>query len=788
MDKKSDRVKADARTPDAPKKRDAAKKPDGGFWRGAGAAVWGKRSALERALTVTALALAIVSAVFIGLYFALMRTPDFMKPVQKTDTDADDDYFFNFRQENFAPSTEPLINKTFGNALIFDEASFWQYPSYNSFCAGFSLNLPALALLEYGETVNLGKRTAQSDGYYYNHTLYITGLSEGKKYYFRLAAKGYDGATVTSKIYSFRTRRTAADGVIKIPDDLQGTHFTEEDGTVREGPPYYLTAEGAKYVLTRDLTVPQGAVIIKAHNVTLDLNGFTISYDNAAPEVDVIYYNERTPYGIRTGLWNYSGEKIYNGRVVQGSQNTVGAVPVHLYHDSPGGDAEVAGVTVVWRSDDTHGITSGHADVRHCVVHDKGSVITNRHDGVRAVHGDGGGRVVYNSFRRFRHVGVRGDFDEVSYNEMYSDSFATNSFALSASNGQVMRGNKIFGTGYLPIGIGWAKDIDVRDNFIYMLGTAPSRRSSEYGRDSGIAGIRYTVYNEGDEAPRAYFKNNIVVLKAYDDCAYARGLWLGNSPKSPGWLFESNTVKVERVQPVTTSGVYVTYTCVDMGGDRPDWGDGVAEPLNPLIFRNNTLIGNEMLVTLGSDYGGGGAAWFYNTVMIKSEIFADNFLPIRAGWWYFNTMNNRFIDTVYQNFEYDENAPPRFFGRSTAANEEDGENLVTEELRFGFSRSVRFTDSYGVPLENVSVTIEIENDYRPEKFVTDADGNAMFDVLTVRHMKHFEGRDLPNATSDGDVITTTPLTLYTFFAPGYKSKAVSVADLSSTTYIILEAE
>jgi hypothetical protein len=487
-------------------------------------------------------------------------------------------------------------------------------------------------------------------------------------------------------------------------------------------------------------------------------------------------------------LWNFYNEKIYNGKVIQGKQNSAYASPINLYHDGQGSEnvPEIAGVTVVWTADDANGINSGHTTVHHNIIHDKGTWITDRHQGIKAVHSDGSGALLYNSFRRFRHVGVRGDFTEASYNEMYGDSFATNSFALAAADGQKIHGNKIFGMGYMPIGIGWAKNIDVQNNFIYMHGTAPARRSTEYNRNSSISGIRYTIYEDGQEAPVAYFKNNTIILMAHDDCGGASGLWLSNNPRSPDWVFEDNIVKVERVRNTVTSGFYDAFACVDIGGDREYfWGEPVADPLNPIIFRNNTLIGNEMFIVFGTDYGAGGAAWFYNTKMVKTERASENFLPIRMGWWYFSTMNHRLIDTVYTNFEYDETQSPLFFGRSTAAGEEDATHLsgvgapahpVIEELRFGFTKRLLFTDAAGQPLANTQITVSPADDYRADKITTDESGYATVDILTVRHMKRFYGHGVPEADTNGDIITTTPLTEYAFAAAGYSPAAVTVTD------------
>ncbi|MDR1101765.1 MAG: hypothetical protein LBL34_05370, partial [Clostridiales bacterium] len=691
------------------------------------------------------------------------------------------DKFYNFAMSDFAASTDSVVNQAVGSSLYLVDDAFWEYNAYNSHTVAFSTSLSTLSVVEYGLTTGYGQFTPQTNMYYYNHVQYITGLSENTTYHYRIHAKTQDGASLTSDDYTFTTRSMTADNVIRIPDDLQGAHYIEENGTQRVGPPYYLTQGGRKYVLTQNLTVPNGALVIKAHDVTIDLNGFTISYDNALPEVAQSFtYNERATYGIRVGLWNYNNANIYGGKIVQGSNNGAGEYgmgynPISLNHDGGQIEGEIAGVSVEWGGDDINGINSGHAHVHHNVLYDKGTVISDRHLGIKAIVSgtsvDEPVRLEYNSVRRFRHVGVRGNFSVVRGNEMYSDSYDTNSFTFAGSDGQVIYENKIFGLGYLPIGIGWANDLEAYDNLIYIHGTAlGEQRSLEYGRESSIAGIRYTIYGEGQEVENMNFHDNVVVLKAYSECTGASGLWLSSDPRSPGIQFNDNIVKVITLDPDMASDVSRAYTCVSFGGNRPAWGT-VIDPLNPTIFRRNTFITNEVAVMFGTSYGGGGAGWFYDTKIVKHSQYSDNFMPVRMGWWYFNTMNHRMIDTVAENFVFDPDAQPLFFGRSTYAFEEDGEHHIIEEIRYGTSLNAQFVDQYGAPVSDANIIADIATDYRDEKILTDGGGNAEFDVLKVRHMKVYDetasDRDYQN-----DVIRRTYSESYTFRLAGYEDRTI----------------
>ena len=47
--------------------------------------------------------------------------------------------------------------------------------------------------------------------------------------------------------------------------------------------PYYLTQANTTYVLDTNVSTPGTAFIAHASNITFNLNGYTISYDNSTP-------------------------------------------------------------------------------------------------------------------------------------------------------------------------------------------------------------------------------------------------------------------------------------------------------------------------------------------------------------------------------------------------------------------------------------------------------------------------------------------------------------------------
>ncbi len=84
--------------------------------------------------------------------------------------------------------------------------------------------------------------------------------------------------------------------------------------TVNANNGFTITAPGS-YVLTADLTVPSGhAIEILSSNVTLDLNGFTLSSTAAVPEGDAIVLGNDDHLVRHT--------RIFNGRILSGTTFT----------------------------------------------------------------------------------------------------------------------------------------------------------------------------------------------------------------------------------------------------------------------------------------------------------------------------------------------------------------------------------------------------------------------------------------------------------------------------------
>lgn len=686
--------------------------------------------------------------------FAVDNTP-LASPKLISNPQNDDEYFFNFRLQWFAPDTEPLIYETFGTGIELENEGFWEYNSYTSHAVSFSTNLPAISVIEYGETQQYGQSTDMSDSYYYQHLHYIKGLRPKTTYHYCIKIQDYEGNLIVSEDHVFTTREYTSD-IIRIPEDIGGE------------APFVLTESNRKYVLTQNLTVQTVAINIKAHDIELDLDGHTIVYDEGTPTVigdwwNDYAYDEEATFGIRAGLWNYRNAKIFNGTIRQGKNGGQGYIgigfnPVFLNHMGAGSYNEVGGITVDYHGPSVSGMMVEDGYTHHNVIIDRGTVIDNRHQGIKAMTmgSNPDNEAAYNSVRRFRHQGIMGNGYK-HHNELYSDSFDSNSYLIASGASGRVEYNKMFGMGYNPVGTNWNSNTIISHNFIYLHGTAPNHRSTEYARLSAIAGMRYTLY--GDEETiyeNSLYEDNTIVLKAWEGCDLARGIWTATGDRNMGVVYRRNTVKVEAISDqLNFTNANTAITCVDINGS--DLALDASLPI-PMIFEDNHLIGNVNLISFGSSYGIGGSSYFYRTQFERIETYDSHFAPVRLGYWYWNTRDNRIIDAVPEN-GVDLN-PPAFLGN-------DG----YMEISYGQSHVLTVTDKCsGLPLSNKDVTITM-NGSRMMEVRSDETGLLRFDLLTVQHLK--EGRQ----------ISQTDYTSYTFTISGYQPYTIMTGQLKTTNVL-----
>ncbi|MCB4756094.1 MAG: hypothetical protein LHV69_03525 [Elusimicrobia bacterium] len=618
--------------------------------------------------------------------------------------DAYDD-FNTYCLNNFGAKIEPLVYEKFGNTLQFLLAGDWVHGSETSAAIGFETNLPAKTQVEYWETGGPLQTTALPDRFYYLHLHYLKNLKRNTTYNYRLVATDERNMTIRSDDRTVETKDIA--GAIHLPGtgDLSG-------------PPFNLTQANAVYVLTQDVVSQTAGFAISANGITLDMDGHTVIYDDGTPiikdvEWNYYAYDLRASYGIHT-LWNYEDMKFLNGTLKQGRNNGKGNLghgfgPIFITNN--GGVTEVAGITAEYSGDDLAGIAVGADDcnVHHNVIIDRGTHITNRHQALRALSANNTNFPIHhNLIQRARHRAMDPGKDAHS-NEIYVDSFATNAFGLGPADGGEYYNNRIFGTGYHVVAIGWASNIHVHDNFIHVQAEAPNDRAGEYGLLSSANGIRLTQYGGGTALyENNLYEGNLIVAKGRNNPTNVKGVQFSSDPNVKNLIFRNNIIRAVAMDAQTTNDTYHVVACVATEG-LPEF----AALHLPIVFENNRLISNILMVRYMEDYGGGSNQDFKNCTFVR-EGNNPEFYIFRVGWWYWDTINNDVIDCHY---EGDASADSYLF---------DGSGR--RELNFGHFLYVRARDQNAAAIANQQIEIF---DMKGNTFTgqTDGSGVARVDLL-----------------------------------------------------------
>ncbi len=505
----------------------------------------------------------------------------------------------------------------------------WQYVSENSATLYWQSENPSTSYIEYGETSKYGLRTGTTtmpprefftgifDRPYYTQFHRLRGLEPDKTYHYRIISMGRNGTKVFGQDQTLATKKI--EGAI---------YFPAEDAE----SPYILDKSDVTYILTKDIRTGGTAIIYAGKgNVTIDLNGHTVTY-NKFPSGEPVH-------GVQVKPWWKKNVKLVNGNIVQGWGKTAKSAPIRA---RAADGMEVAGIEATWIGPDCHGIDWREA--RNCFNHhnvffDKGTKITNRHQGLDVVHG--GVTSMYNLVRRARHRGLQGKV-ETAFNEIYMDTWATNARACS---GLKPHDNKIFGTGYMVQGVayGWGDDTEPKEiynNHIELVGGEVSGRSREYGADKpycNLAGLRVTMYDFKGE--NFNFHDNTVIIHG----KYAtkmRGIWLSPTMKTSNIVFKNNYIKTVAYD-TTVLGGRDSHTSVSISGSSGEVGDQA-----PSVFEGNTFVSNICNVRFAESYGAGCNIHLLNNKFVRLP-GRDDYRTAELGWWVCETFGNIFRDTTF---------------------------------------------------------------------------------------------------------------------------------------------
>ena len=547
--------------------------------------------------------------------------------------------FNGFCAEHLGAEREEEVYRAFGKTLRLWEGSRWRHVSERSACIAWQTNLPARTFVEYGETAHYGRRTPEPERPFFTHAHYLRGLKPGTTYHYRLVSVDERGNRLAGEDETLTTLR--AGQAIRIPDDVAG-------------PPHVLGRAGATYLVTRDIAAPGTAIFVAASGITLDLGGHTITYDEQRDTTGQGACGVRGHKSRGVGLKDV---RVVNGVVRQGrgassTRKLWDTLYNPLFFSKPR-TLELAGVTLDYGGEQVVGIAlllgGEGVDVHHNVVVDRGTALLDRHVGMDALFLSADrSRCRHNLVKRTRHRGIRTSprcsFDD---NEIYVDSHATNSYGIIVygrdGRDVKVRHNRIFGTGYHPIGIGSFQGysrVEVLGNYIQMQGTPPRGRwrGGQGGGDDPnqlhpVNGIRLQSCGS-----RITLERNVVVARGRGAGCLMRGLWLVPGEASgPELVIRGNRVKV-----LAEDGVAEGYA-LSCGGAREPKPDATVQ-----LF-SNVVVSNLCHVQFGDNYSHGGRYRFHSDRFVR--VGDDTrYRTIRMGWqgWKYESFGHVFRDTAFE--------------------------------------------------------------------------------------------------------------------------------------------
>ena len=533
----------------------------------------------------------------------------------------------------FGAENEPLVYDMLGQDLEFLSGGDWVRASRSSASIGFETNLPASAAVEYGPTASYGSQIDLQPGRHtYVHLACLGNLAPGQTYHYRIVAEDERGNVIATTDRTFYT--STPSGVIYVPGSMSG-------------PPYVLNQAGKTYILTEDVVADRTAFDITANDITLDLGGHTVTYNEEDYQVigDFPQFVAESSFGVK-GTYR-SNIKVFNGTIVQGAGNnaahesSVGYSPVYFQSTS----GEIAGVTVEYQGSQLTGLATRYCsgmNVHHNVVLDHGGELSNRHMGVQGIWDAGAAH--HNLILRARQRGIMASNNSNYYNnEIYIDSCATNSFGIMYYSGanSAFYDNKVFGAGYLMVGVGTvsgSSDIEVYDNLIHVEGIEPDNRWPEYGAQSGAYCVRLTW--GGDNIN---YHDNYMISYGRDE-GMVRGTWFYAGPDVIDLVCRGNLIKAVLTNELSTVQGAIVHC-----------GDGVGSDDQPIIYENNRVISNFCNVRLGESYGTGSNARLYGNTFVNEGPVRSDYRTIQIGNGTADSYDNEFWDSLFEGgASYDE--------------------------------------------------------------------------------------------------------------------------------------
>ena len=438
---------------------------------------------------------------------------------------------------------------------------------------------------------------------------------------------GGEGANCNPSVEAYpvcQVEASAFESEINSTIEIPGGHYPQ---------PFQANKANTRYVLQGDMDADGTGIVISANYLIIDLNGYTITYNNVLPGE-----------GVTSGSYNKKYVHIKNGSIIQGAAMSEGDLygrgngPVSTWNSALGGRRSigylhVSNLYLRYGGRDVSGIYtdgSGKPLFEQNTVEDtyEFGTLKHRHQGNSAINGGNSGfqTVRNNTIINARHRGVglgSASGSIVSGNKISVRSIATNAAAVFTYGGDNHKiyNNIIEGIGEHPIGVmmGGGKGsvgCEVYNNEITLQVTAIgeeyaggfAKNPDQVFMGNSASGIRVTW--GGDKLD---VHDNVITIKTSKD-------YTGTfSPTGETAKLDGGGKGLNISGYAGQSSDFYNNVITVTGDSKHTYGVTCAtNQASGLFVYGNTITSEQHNIVIGDDYGAcDGYAFFAGNRLIK---------------------------------------------------------------------------------------------------------------------------------------------------------------------------
>lgn len=402
-----------------------------------------------------------------------------------------------------------------------------------------------------------------------------------------------------------------------------------------------LNQANTTYVLDNDILSPATCMTISANNITLDLNGKTITYNTSASETPVRGITINVGAGLSTPI------VIKNGFITQGEGASTHSDAIYNSNGN-GSNIEITGITTTVNGNSSHAILiywgQGGFNIHDNTFISNISAIVNRgvYDGYAIQIANNKGPAAA-SITDNKITGGQGGIAitggpslTIARNNISQNAFSGNGYGVLVSgitNGKIYQNNI-----HTNDGCGILLDTNFNDVEIYS--NTIDTRQPPVGDAGAGWGIKIRTYPDSNASLLKVHDNNIKVttgpglnqaagIGIYSALSHLNAQYYNNNITAvalPGtaWNQYSSGIKISGSEASDTDTLVYNNT-ITSDGYNIWFSDNDGNGSDGIVFTSNTLIkGNNPSPGTG-----------YHT--------------IREGFWYWATTDHVFLDTRLQN-------------------------------------------------------------------------------------------------------------------------------------------